>query len=134
MNNKDLIPTLHDVAVISGKADFPLIIAGPCSAESKSQVLSTARQLVRIPGVKIFRAGVWKPRTRPNGFEGVGVKGLHWLQIIKEETGLKTATEVANTSHVEEALKFGIDYLWIGARTSVNPFSVQEIAHVGLAW
>ncbi len=106
----------------------PLIIAGPCSAETESQVMKTADKLAKIPGVSIFRAGIWKPRTRPNGFEGVGVKGLQWLKNVKSRTGLQTAVEVANVHHVEEALKYEIDVLWIGARTSVNPFSVQEIA------
>jgi chorismate mutase len=115
--------------VVSGKSDMPLIIAGPCSAESESQVLSTARQLSKIRDVRIFRAGIWKPRTRPNGFEGVGTKGLKWLQTVKSETRLDVTTEVANAQHVEQALKHGIDYLWIGARTTVNPFSVQEIAN-----
>ncbi len=107
----------------------PLIIAGPCSAESEEQVMGTAFKLSRISDVAIFRAGIWKPRTRPNAFEGVGKKGLHWLQRVKKETGLPTAIEVANAHHVYEALKYGIDVLWIGARTSVNPFSVQEIAN-----
>lgn len=106
----------------------PLIIAGPCSAESEIQVLETARQLSKIPQIRVFRAGVWKPRTRPNGFEGVGIKGLAWLQKVKAETGLDTAVEVANTDHVDQALSHGIEVLWIGARTSTNPFSVQEIA------
>ncbi|MEZ4744945.1 MAG: chorismate mutase [Calditrichia bacterium] len=109
--------------------DKPLIIAGPCSAESEEQVLATAHAVAKVPGVKIFRAGVWKPRTRPGDFEGHGVQALQWLKRAKEETGLLTACEVANTNHVYEALKFGVDVLWIGARTSVNPFSVQEIAN-----
>jgi chorismate mutase len=106
----------------------PLIIAGPCSAESENQIINTAYRLSRISDVSIFRAGIWKPRTRPNSFEGVGKEGLKWLQRVKKETGMPTATEVANANHVYEALKYGIDVLWIGARTSVNPFSVQEIA------
>ncbi|MBN2215522.1 MAG: bifunctional 3-deoxy-7-phosphoheptulonate synthase/chorismate mutase type II [Bacteroidales bacterium] len=105
----------------------PLVIAGPCSAETEEQVMETARQLSQI-GVKIFRAGLWKPRTRPNAFEGVGKIGLPWLKRVKEETGLLTATEVANVKHVYEALKAGIDILWVGARTTANPFAVQEIA------
>jgi chorismate mutase len=129
MDSDTLNSTLIKDVVVSGKPDGPLIIAGPCSAESESQVLATARQLSKIPAVRIFRAGVWKPRTRPNGFEGVGVEGLVWLQKIKTEIGLETAVEVANTSHVDQALKHNIDYLWIGARTTVNPFSVQEIAN-----
>lgn len=106
----------------------PLVIAGPCSAESEEQVLQTAREVRKIHGVNVFRAGVWKPRTRPNGFEGVGIPALKWLKSVKEETGLLTAVEVARAQHVYEALKYGVDILWIGARTSVNPFSVQEIA------
>jgi len=105
----------------------PCIIAGPCSAESEEQVMTTARALAAIPNVKVFRAGIWKPRTRPGSFEGVGSVGLNWLKQVREETGLKTTVEVANPHHVEEALKHGIDILWIGARTVVNPFSVQEI-------
>ncbi|MCF8390472.1 MAG: bifunctional 3-deoxy-7-phosphoheptulonate synthase/chorismate mutase type II [Bacteroidales bacterium] len=105
----------------------PLIIAGPCSAETEEQLLLTARAL-SANGVKIFRAGIWKPRTRPNAFEGVGSVGLKWMRTVKEETGMITATEVANVKHVYEALKHGIDILWIGARTSANPFAVQDIA------
>ena len=105
----------------------PVIISGPCSAESEEQVLKTAKEL-SARGVKIYRAGIWKPRTRPNAFEGVGSKGLKWLRKVKEETGMLTSTEVANTKHVYEALKNGIDIIWIGARTSANPFAVQEIA------
>lgn len=106
----------------------PLVISGPCSAESEEQVLQTAVRLAKTGRVDIFRAGLWKPRTRPGSFEGVGSKGLQWLKQVKEQTGLSTATEVANSKHVYEALKYGIDYLWIGARSSVNPFVVQEIA------
>lgn len=106
----------------------PIIIAGPCSAESEEQVLKTARQLAQIPMVSTLRAGVWKPRTRPDGFEGSGEKALQWLQKAKQETGLRTTVEVANPQHVELCLKYGVDILWIGARTSANPFSVQEIA------
>jgi chorismate mutase len=105
----------------------PVIIAGPCSAESEKQVLATAHELKKHPNL-IFRAGIWKPRTRPNSFEGVGVKGLKWLQKAKEETGLQTTTEVAKANHVELAIKHQIDILWIGARTTGNPFAVQEIA------
>jgi len=129
MTNQNATSSMVENPVVSGKSDSPLIIAGPCSAESESQVLSTARQLARIKDVSIFRAGIWKPRTRPNGFEGVGVEGLLWLQKVKAETGLEIAIEVANTFHVEQALQHKIDYLWIGARTTVNPFSVQEIAN-----
>ncbi len=107
--------------------DRPLVIAGPCSAESEEQMLATARGLARN-GVKIFRAGIWKPRTKPGGFEGVGSVGFPWLAKVKEETGMLTATEVANRQHVEVALDAGVDLLWIGSRTSANPFAVQEIA------
>lgn len=105
----------------------PLVIAGPCSAETEKQTLDTARALA-AHGIKVFRAGIWKPRTRPNSFEGVGSVGLQWLRLVKQETGMLTATEVANVKHVYEALKAGVDILWIGARTTVNPFAVQEIA------
>ncbi|HEX2970643.1 MAG TPA: chorismate mutase [Bacteroidales bacterium] len=106
----------------------PFLISGPCSAETEEQVMQTARQLAEINEVSIFRAGIWKPRTRPNSFEGVGSEGLKWLRRVKQETGLLVATEVANERHVYEALKYGVDLLWIGARTSVNPFTVQEIS------
>lgn len=105
----------------------PLVIAGPCSAETREQTLETARRLASI-GIRIFRAGLWKPRTKPGGFEGVGTQGLAWLAAVKETTGMYVATEVATAFHVEEALKHGIDLLWIGARTTANPFAVQEIA------
>lgn len=105
----------------------PLVIAGPCSAETEEQVLETARGL-KEQGVEIFRAGIWKPRTRPNSFEGVGSVGLEWLRRVKEETGMLTSTEVANFKHVYEALRAGVDILWIGARTSANPFAMQEVA------
>lgn len=108
--------------------DKPLVIAGPCSAESEEQVLSTAMQIAAIPQVKVFRAGIWKPRTRPGGFEGVGKAGLQWLKRVKEVTGLLTTVEVAKPEHVEQAVEAGIDILWIGARTVVNPFSVQELS------
>ncbi|MBT3208891.1 MAG: bifunctional 3-deoxy-7-phosphoheptulonate synthase/chorismate mutase type II [Bacteroidetes bacterium] len=107
----------------------PLIIAGPCSAESESQILSTAQQISENKMVSVFRSGLWKPRTRPETFEGVGEKGLAWLQKVKEETGLLTATEVATPKHIDICLKYGIDILWIGARTCSNPFSVQELAN-----
>jgi chorismate mutase len=106
----------------------PVIISGPCSAETERQLLSTAVELAETGKVHLFRAGIWKPRTRPNSFNGVGEKGLRWLRTVKEETGLLVTTEVANQKHVELCLKYGIDVLWIGARTSANPFSVQEIA------
>lgn len=105
----------------------PIIIAGPCSAETEEQVMETARQLSTM-GIKIYRAGIWKPRTRPNAFEGVGSEGLRWLQRVRRETGMLVTTEVANVKHVYEALKFGVDILWIGARTSANPFAMQDIA------
>ena len=105
----------------------PIVIAGPCSAESEEQVMETAKGLAD-KGIKIFRAGIWKPRTKPGGFEGIGTLGLPWLKRVKQETGMLVATEVANKDHVFEALKAGIDILWIGARTTVNPFAVQEIA------
>lgn len=106
----------------------PLLIAGPCGAESEQQILSIAKELSVIPQVALFRSGVWKPRTRPNSFEGMGEKALIWLQEAKKRYNLKTTVEVANSQHVELALKYGVDVLWIGARTTVNPFSVQEIA------
>jgi chorismate mutase len=112
----------------SGYTGRPFLISGPCSAETEDQLMETAKQLAQIKKISIFRAGIWKPRTRPNSFEGVGISGLKWLRSVKQETGLMVATEVANEKHVYEALKYGIDMLWIGARTSVNPFTVQEIA------
>lgn len=105
----------------------PVIIAGPCSAESEEQVLSAAEEL-HAGGIGMFRAGVWKPRTKPGGFEGVGVQALGWLREVRERTGMRVATEVATSHHVELALASGVDMLWIGARTSANPFAVQEIA------
>lgn len=108
-------------------AQKPLLIAGPCSAETEEQVIKTALELASN-GVKIFRAGIWKPRTKPGGFEGVGAEGLQWLNKVKELTGMYTSTEVATKQHVEEALAAKVDILWIGARTSANPFAMQEIA------
>ncbi len=105
----------------------PLVIAGPCSAETEEQVIDTARALA-AEGIRIYRAGLWKPRTKPGGFEGVGTAGIPWLQRVKRETGMYTATEVATRDHVAAALKGGIDLLWIGARTAANPFAMQEIA------
>lgn len=105
----------------------PIYIAGPCSAETQEQVMETAIQLAH-DGIKIFRAGIWKPRTKPGGFEGVGAAGLPWLQKVRETTGMHTATEIANSQHAREALDSGVDVLWIGARTSANPFAMQEIA------
>ena len=105
----------------------PLVIAGPCSAETEEQVMTTARQLAE-KGFKIFRAGVWKPRTKPGGFEGMGEAALPWLQRVKEETGMLVSTEVAMPKHVEASLKAGVDLLWVGARTTANPFAMQELA------
>lgn len=105
----------------------PYIIAGPCSAETEGQVMATAKALA-LQNIDLYRAGIWKPRTRPGSFEGVGKEGLSWLKRVKEETGLKVTTEVAKADHVYQALKYGIDVLWLGARTTVNPFSVQEVA------
>lgn len=105
----------------------PLIIAGPCSAESEQQLFETAKAL-KNAGIEVLRAGIWKPRTRPNCFEGVGADGLMWMRRIQRELGMKTSTEVANVKHVYEALKAGVDMLWIGARTTANPFAMQEIA------
>ena len=105
----------------------PCIIAGPCSAETEEQVMTTAKQLA-AKGCHMFRAGVWKPRTKPGGFEGNGEKALPWMKQVKEETGMLTATEVATPEHVELALKYGIDILWVGARTSANPFAMQALA------
>ncbi|MBO5699500.1 MAG: bifunctional 3-deoxy-7-phosphoheptulonate synthase/chorismate mutase type II [Bacteroidaceae bacterium] len=105
----------------------PLVISGPCSAETEEQVMTTARQLSQ-KGIRIFRAGIWKPRTKPGGFEGVGEPGLKWLQRVQKEFGLLVTTEVATAAHVKAALEHGIDILWIGARTVANPFAMQEIA------
>lgn len=106
----------------------PVIIAGPCSAESEEQLLNTAHALSSRTGTTVLRAGIWKPRTNPGGFEGIGLIGLSWLLRAKKETGLKTAIEVATAEHASNALQFETDILWLGARTTVNPFSVQEIA------
>ena len=105
----------------------PFVIAGPCSAETEEQVMKTAWQLAK-KGCHMFRAGVWKPRTKPGGFEGNGLKALPWLKRVKKETGMLVATEVATPTHVEQALAHGIDILWIGARTSANPFAMQDLA------
>lgn len=121
-NKKELRTWLDDLQL-----DHPLVIAGPCSAETEEQVLKIAHEL-KDTDVSYYRAGIWKPRTRPGNFEGVGALGLKWLQKVKKETGLKTATEVANRAHVELALEHDIDLLWIGARSTVSPFIVQEIA------
>ena len=109
---------------------YPLIIAGPCSAESEEQVLTAAPAIARNGTVRVFRAGIWKPRTRPGGFEGAGEKGLQWLKRVKDETGLAVATEVAMPQHLELALKYGIDMVWVGARTTTNPFLVEQLASV----
>lgn len=109
------------------EAKRPLVIAGPCSAETEEQVMNTAK-LLHDRGIKIYRAGIWKPRTRPGAFEGIGSEGLKWLQRVQKEYGMYTATEVATAKHVSEAIKYGVDILWIGARTTVNPFAMQEIA------
>ena len=121
-NRKEMRTWLDDF-----KLNHPLVIAGPCSAETEDQVLKIAHQL-KDSDVSIYRAGIWKPRTRPGMFEGVGAIGLKWLDKVKKETGLLTATEVANASHVKLALEYDIDVLWIGARSTVSPFIVQEIA------
>ncbi|RIV73931.1 bifunctional 3-deoxy-7-phosphoheptulonate synthase/chorismate mutase type II [Flagellimonas aequoris] len=121
-NKKEMRKWLDDMNL-----GHPLVIAGPCSAETEDQVLKIAHQL-KDTDVSYYRAGIWKPRTRPGNFEGVGAIGLKWLQKVKEETGLKTATEVANRAHVDLALEYDVDLLWIGARSTVSPFIVQEIA------
>lgn len=118
---------LKPLALTGVENKRPVIIAGPCSAETEEQVMTSATQLAG-KGIKIFRAGIWKPRTKPGGFEGVGVDGLPWLKRVKEETGMLVSTEVATAKHVYECLKAGIDILWVGARTTANPFAVQEIA------
>ena len=123
----DTIMNLEPITLPGIENKRPLVIAGPCSAETEDQVLETAKELA-AQGIKIFRAGIWKPRTKPGGFEGVGSIGLPWLKRVKEETGMYVSTEVANQYHVFEALKYGVDILWIGARTAANPFSMQEIA------
>ena len=123
----DTLMNLEPITLPGIENKRPLVIAGPCSAETEDQVLETAKELA-AQGIKIFRAGIWKPRTKPGGFEGVGSIGLPWLKRVKEETGMYVSTEVANQYHVFEALKYGVDILWIGARTAANPFSMQEIA------
>lgn len=115
-------------AVQDAWAKRPLIISGPCSAETEEQLVSTAQRLAATGRVNMLRAGIWKPRTKPGMFEGIGAKGLPWLQKAKELTGLPTAVEVATAKQVQDALTFDVDVLWIGARTTVNPFSVQEVA------
>ena len=120
----DLIP-LYDWGMFTEPR--PSVIAGPCSAETEEQVMETAKGLKDM-GINVFRAGIWKPRTHPGSFEGIGTEGLGWLQKIKKEYGLKVSTEVASERHVYECIKFGVDLVWIGARTTANPFLVQEIA------
>jgi chorismate mutase len=126
METKTLIEPLKSWDIYKKR---PLLMTGPCSVETEEQVMATAKSLVEAKKVDVFRAGIWKPRTRPNSFEGVGTTGLKWLKQVKQEFGLPIATEVATEKHVYEALKFGVDVLWIGARTTVNPFAVQEIAN-----
>jgi len=111
------------------KNHFPFVIAGPCSAESEEQVIETAKALKKIHHVQMFRAGIWKPRTRPNAFEGMGVEALPWLKRVKAETGLPTAVEVATPQHIEQCQKYGVDAIWIGARTTASPFAIQELAN-----
>lgn len=120
----DLIP-LYDWGMFTEPR--PSVIAGPCSAETEEQVMETAKGLKDL-GINVFRAGIWKPRTHPGSFEGIGTEGLGWLQKIKKEYGLKVSTEVASERHVYECIKFGVDLVWLGARTTANPFLVQEIA------
>lgn len=121
---------IHPIKEWLPQLNNPLLIAGPCSLESEEQALTTARLLAKDHRVFIYRGGVWKPRTRPGTFEGVGSIGLEWLIKVREETGLPVGTEVANAQHTEEALKAGLDVLWIGARSTASPFVVQEIADV----
>ena len=118
---------LEPLNLPSDNGERPIVIAGPCSAETEEQVMTTARQLAN-KGCHMFRAGIWKPRTKPGGFEGNGEAALPWMQEVKKETGMLTATEVATPEHVELAQKYGIDILWIGARTSANPFAMQDLA------
>jgi chorismate mutase len=124
---KKWLPALRKSSV-SLQSNHPIIISGPCSAETESQTITTCKQLAATGKVHALRAGIWKPRTRPGQFEGVGDVGLEWMVSAKKETGLPITTEVATAAHVEAALKAGVDILWVGARTTVNPFSVQEIA------
>lgn len=126
VTNLKIMPISHWLPTI----DNPLLISGPCSLESEEQALATARELAKDKRVFVYRGGVWKPRTRPGMFEGVGSIGLEWLKLVKQETGLLTGTEVANAQHVEECLKAGVDVMWIGARSTASPFVVQEIADV----
>ena len=116
-----------NIQPIFEKSKRPIFIAGPCSAETEEQVMKTAEGLAD-KNIDLFRAGIWKPRTRPNAFEGIGKEGLPWLKRVKDEFGFKITVEVAKHDHVFECLKAGVDVLWLGARTTVNPFSVQEVA------
>ena len=109
------------------KIDNPLLISGPCSLESEEQAMATARELAKDKRVFVYRGGIWKPRTRPGSFEGMGSIALEWLKTVKEETGLMTGTEVANAQHVEECLKAGVDVLWIGARSTASPLSYRRL-------
>ena len=127
MSEQNLFAELKPITFDGIDPNKPLVIAGPCSAESEEQVMDTAKGLAKS-GIKIFRAGIWKPRTKPGGFEGIGLRGLLWMHQVKKETGMYTAIEVANREHVTAALDAGMDILWIGARTSANPFAMQEIA------
>ncbi|UCC96368.1 MAG: bifunctional 3-deoxy-7-phosphoheptulonate synthase/chorismate mutase type II [Phycisphaerales bacterium] len=129
-NLKKLSRSVSKISTWLSCDKIPWVIAGPCSAESEQQVISTARALARSAHVNVFRAGIWKPRTRPNTFEGVGKIGLEWLKAVRAETALLTTTEVASARHVELCLDHDVDILWVGARTTVNPFLVQEIADV----
>ena len=126
----EIIKKIRPISDYLPSGSFPLIISGPCSAESEEQVLETARELAKLPQVVAFRCGLWKPRTRPGDFEGRGEEGMEWLKKAKLETGLPVAVEVALPQHIELCLKNDIDILWIGSRTVVNPFSVHEIAEV----
>jgi chorismate mutase len=125
---KEINKNLSNISTWLKTDKIPWVIAGPCSAETEQQVISTAKEVANSGNVKVFRAGLWKPRTRPHSFDGVGKIGLDWLKSVKAETSLLTATEVANPRHIELCLASGIDILWIGARTTANPFIVQEIA------
>lgn len=120
------IQSLESWSVV--KNGGPIAIAGPCSAESEEQLMNTCRQITEEIGITLLRAGIWKPRTRPGSFEGIGEEGLKWLANVKKELNMPITTEVANAQHVELALKYGVDVLWIGARSTVNPFTIQEIA------
>ncbi|MBP5687472.1 MAG: bifunctional 3-deoxy-7-phosphoheptulonate synthase/chorismate mutase type II [Muribaculaceae bacterium] len=123
----NLLDKISPLPFVTSDASSPFVIAGPCSAESLEQTIETARELKSI-GISVFRVGLWKPRTLPTSFEGVGIKGIEWLKLVKQETGMQVATEVATREHAKAVLDAGIDVLWIGARTCTNPFAVQEIA------